>query len=108
MRLIDADALREWLKTIPLKDLSDGLGLCLVIMENDFRKAIKNMPEECIIDAEPVRHGHWITNEGFDGDEYYSCSACGCDWFCPEGTPHDNNMKYCPECGAKMDEEVSQ
>lgn len=59
MRLIDVDALRAWLKTIPLKDLSDGLGLCRVIMEDDFKRAIKNMPNALIIDAEPVRHGHW-------------------------------------------------
>lgn len=51
---IDRDALVEWLKRIPLKDLSDGLGLCRVIMEDDFKKAIKNMPKGIIADAVPV------------------------------------------------------
>ena len=40
-KYIDREALVEWLKRIPLKDLSDGLGLCRIIMEDDFKKAIK-------------------------------------------------------------------
>ena len=35
-KYIDREALVEWLKRIPLKDLSDGLGLCRVIFEDDF------------------------------------------------------------------------
>ena len=53
-KYIDREALIEWLKRIPLKDLSDGLGLCRVIMEADFKKAIKNMPKGIIVDAVPV------------------------------------------------------
>ena len=53
-KYIDREALIEWLKCIPLKDLSDGLGLCRVIMEDDFKKAIKNMPKGIIVDAVPV------------------------------------------------------
>ena len=53
-KYIDRDALVEWLKRIPLKDLSDGLGLCRIIMEDDFKKAIKNMPQSIIVDAVPV------------------------------------------------------
>ena len=44
-KYIDREALVEWLKRIPLKDLSDGRGLCRVIMEDDFKKAIKKMPK---------------------------------------------------------------
>ena len=51
---IDREALIEWLKHIPLKDLSDGLGLCRVIMEDDFKKAIKNIPKGIIVDTVPV------------------------------------------------------
>ena len=53
-KYIERDALVEWLKLIPLKDLSDGLGLCRVIMEDDFKKAIKKMPKGIIVDAVPV------------------------------------------------------
>ena len=40
-KYIDREALIDWLKRIRLIDLSDGLGLCRVIMEDDFKKAIK-------------------------------------------------------------------
>ena len=53
-KYIDREALVEWLKRIPLKDLSDGLGLCRIIMEDDFKKAIKEMPKGIIADAVPV------------------------------------------------------
>ena len=53
-KYINREALIEWLKRIPLKDLSDGLGLCRVIREDDFKKAIKKMPKGIIVDAVPV------------------------------------------------------
>ena len=53
-KYIDREALIGWLKRIPLKDLSDGLGLCRIIMEDDFKKAIKNMPKGFIVDAVSV------------------------------------------------------
>ena len=46
--------------------------------------------------------GHWIEKDGFDGDTYYDCSECGESWTTIEGTPWNNGMKYCPNCGAKM------
>ena len=53
-KYIDREALVEWLKRVPIKDLSDGLGLCRIIMEDDFKKAIKNMPKGIIVDDAPV------------------------------------------------------
>lgn len=47
--------------------------------------------------------GHWIEKDGFDGDTYYDCSECGESWTTIEGTPWNNGMKYCPNCGAKME-----
>ena len=51
---IDRGALIEWLKRIRLIDLSDGRGICRVIMEDDFKKAIKKMPKGIIADVAPV------------------------------------------------------
>lgn len=57
---------------------------------------IDNLPE---VDAEPVRHGHWIThNEGNPFEIYGKCSICG---FSQSISDH---LNYCPDCGAKMDE----
>ena len=53
-KYIDRDSLIEWLKRIRLVDLSDGLGICRVIMEDDFKKAIKKMPKGIIADVAPV------------------------------------------------------
>ena len=53
-KYIDREALIEWLKRIPLIDLSDGLRICRVIFEDDFKKAIKKMPESIIVGAVPV------------------------------------------------------
>ena len=58
-KYIDREALIEWLKRIPLIDLSDGRGLCRVIMEDDFKKAIKKMPKGIIADVEPVQE--WVS-----------------------------------------------
>ena len=54
VKYIDREALIEWLKRIRLIDLSDGRGLCRVIMEDDFKKAIKKMPKGIIADVAPV------------------------------------------------------
>ena len=104
-KYIDREALVEWLKRIPLKDLSDGRGLCRVIMEDDFKKAIKKMPKGIIVDVAPVRHGRWLRSD----DDWYSltsirCSICGEEW-CFEMIDDVTllNYKYCPNCGAKMD-----
>lgn len=64
---------------------------------------IKNAPT---LDYEPVVHAHWI--EGFDHKHLFGwcrCSACG------RGIVHDflgrfQKSRRCPNCGAKMDEEV--
>ena len=58
-------------------------------------------------DVQPVRHGRWNEEspDCLDGDSVYVCSVCGETWTLIEGTPLDNNMHYCPNCGAKMEEE---
>ena len=54
--------------------------------------------------AEPERKmGKWIEKEGYDGDVYYDCSVCGNSWTTIDGTPWDNGMNYCPNCGARME-----
>ena len=55
-KYIDLEALVDWLKHIPLKDLSDGQGLCRVIMEDDFKAAISSLPGSTFVDMVPVVH----------------------------------------------------
>ena len=105
-KYIDQEALIEWLKRIPLIDLSDGRGLCRVIFEDDFKKAIKKMPKGIISDVAPVRHGRWLTwEEQFPGSTPEKTSRLGV--FCDKCHNHaDNRTDYCPNCGAKMDEVI--
>ena len=39
-----------------------------------------------------------------DGTEecLWCCSNCHDEWLFYEGTPEENNLKYCPHCGAKV------
>lgn len=52
----------------------------------------------------PVKRGHWeeISEYGGWGDTHYRCSACGEEWYLEDGTPQQNNMNFCPMCGARM------
>ena len=56
-------------------------------------------------DAVPVVHGRWIKLEDGFGGTCYMCSRCAEEWALNDGAPTENNMYYCPQCGAKMDEE---
>ena len=106
---IEREALIEWLKRIPIIDLSDGRGLCRVIMEDDFKKAIKKMPKGIIADIAPVRRGRWLN---FYGD--FSTAECDICAEIYEVSPDEpcrkeffdafkEFYKFCPNCGAKMD-----
>ena len=96
-KYIDREALVEWLKRIPLKDLSDGRGLCRVIFEDDFKRAIKKIPKGIIVDVDPVRHGEWEIVVGSNGKEYMVCTCCRVS------QALTGVFTYCPNCGAKMD-----
>ena len=96
---IDRAALIEWLKRIRLIDLSDGRGLCRVIMEDDFKKAIKKMPKGIIADVSPVRHGRWV------GDSFCKWQCNKCHAPAPKyGYPVSEFVRssYCPNCGTDM------
>lgn len=90
---VEREALIAWLKRIQLKDLSDGRGLCRVIFEEEFKHAIRTLPDGAIADVAPVRHGHWI-----EGGDCQICSECG-EVHCWD----EYRAAYCDSCGAKMD-----
>ena len=51
----------------------------------------------------PVVHGHWIRFKEHDSCYIHMrCSACSAYWSDPS---HSDYFRYCPNCGAKMDEE---
>ena len=58
-----------------------------------FETMVREYPTEYVV---PVVHAHWV--EETTGFSLYGCSACK--------QYEDYKYKYCPNCGAKMDEEV--
>lgn len=48
------------------------------------------------------RVGTWLECEMLDGTILYQCSCCSQDWFVPD----ISLIKYCPMCGAEMEEDA--
>lgn len=93
-KYINREELVEWLKRIPLKDLSDGLGLCRVIMEEDFKRAIRTIPDGTIIDVAPVvrcKDCKWFADNN-DGN-WFGCWLFQTIQIIPEDTPKPDD--YC-------------
>lgn len=59
-------------------------------------------------DVAPVRHGRWEKRDDLFLDTLYRCSVCGEEFYLENGTPQENQYYYCPNCGAKMDEEETK
>lgn len=88
MRLIDAEILMK--KTILNPSHSPYI----------TKRDVESMPT---IDATPVKHGRWEYSENIYDESTWACSICKEPWTLIDGTPQENGMKYCPNCGAKMD-----
>lgn len=85
-----------WLK----KDIHDEYSGALY---NGCETDMELIDEISFADVVPVVHGRWVEQDDGWGETYYDCSACGESWTTVDGTPTQNNMKYCPNCGAVMD-----
>ncbi len=120
MRLIDADELRKRMYHDAFETDSDmqkwdgGCWIRYKMFENAIEDAptIEAEPNSCEYwdseshfcalrrpQADPVRRGHWLFESINQPDEYCVCSECG--------TQVDSNeaWHYCPNCGAKMEEQ---
>lgn len=91
MRPIDADDLDN----IVLQLNKEGRA----ITRNEYKMIDNIFFEFPTIEAEPVRRGRWIIEPGIG----CWCSACGFDI----GNELDfmEYVNYCPNCGARMEEE---
>lgn len=105
MRLIDADALRDALGITGTKDTCKGCQYnrrfnfaCNTDNAPSFAYVCEAIDEAPTIDAVPVKHGRWVWND-YGGFGNYHCSECGNICIC------NGDYDYCPNCGARMDEE---
>lgn len=99
MRLIDADGVMNALNVF--KDKKHG--------EPQFLYGIasaKEIVEYAItVDAEPVRHGHWIYNKDTGEIRCNLCNALvGVTMYSDDVEPIAEVENFCFNCGAKMDE----
>ena len=91
MRLIDADMLYDVVQRINKRGGS--------ITRTEYKILDRVLFEFPTIDAEPVRHGHWLFYEEPNGYYHSECSVCG-QW-CDEDVFLKDKWHYCPHCGAK-------
>ena len=97
MRPIDADALIERIKY----SFHPNERVSIETVTGCFLDETGCAPT---IDAESVQHGHWNDAEIIGVDQpTVRCSICGIR-FCDLINNHRFMYKYCPHCGAKMDE----
>lgn len=77
------------------------------VIETEFYDVMSNVADRLIavpsVDAAPVKHGKWEYSENIYDESTWVCSVCKEPWTLIDGTPQENSMKYCPNCGAKMD-----
>lgn len=71
---------------------------------NDCRRYFVQIIEsQTAADVAPVVHGRWIRFKEHDSCYVHMrCSECSAYWSDPS---HADSFRYCPNCGAKMDEE---
>ena len=93
MRLIDADAL--------INELNNSHYPGAPYIDAGVSIAIGKVCDAPTIEPQRKK-GTWIEQDDSWDGVYYECSACGEPWTLIDGTPWDNGMKFCPNCGAEM------
>ncbi len=96
-RYIDAE---KFAKRIELSPAFENAAFAGDLLQRVVLDLLDNAPTADVVE---VKHGYWIEKEEIYGDVYYTCSNCNNDWTTIDGTPQENFMTYCPNCGAKMD-----
>ena len=99
-RLIDAEAL--------LEKLSKMIDYCEKDKKVNSLTALFQVGDaimDCLtVEAKPVVHAHWL-EQIIDGSQELMCSNCG-EYALMNDEFYSEFSKYCPYCGAQMDEEA--
>lgn len=100
VRLIDANSI---LRSIDVNGSAyDGIEYQAYKAGAEYvRSMIEDAP---IIDPESLRPtAKWENEDDYYGDSIiWCCSVCKDRFILNDGTPEENNYKYCPSCGARM------
>ena len=88
-------------KELTIDGLKKLWNILLRLEREQFMDCV-NDARELLERSEPVRHGHWILPDICYED--IECSVCHVDMPLPISFDYRPMYKYCPMCGAKMDE----
>lgn len=103
-RLIDADELEKELEKMTQDFLDDKTiqGSFCAGVTVEMLEEVRKAPT---IDAVPVVHGRWIFINVTDDSSVRKDKCFNCGYIL---TSYNYNMptRYCPDCGAKMDEVI--
>jgi rubrerythrin len=89
-RLIDANALKDRISDVASSAHHDVMSVKNVLELIDTARAV---------DAVPVLHARWVQED----EDAWRCTCCGALWIFIDGGPEENDARFCPVCGAKMD-----
>ena len=94
------DELEDWYKS-----LGGTMNQRDWIIQDVILSAMDTVNEAPAVDAEPVRHGEWVSTEinHREGTQRTSCTVCGFSYY---GMAL-NHFKRCPDCGSKMKEALT-
>ena len=102
-RYVDAEELEATFRRIMDADVRYNDRAAFNEMSNALN-VLESFCKDHIRDVQEVKHGHWVKAERRGCTTYHNsyaeCSNC-------HGEPLQfcRDFKYCPHCGAKMDEE---
>ena len=101
-RYIDADLLIEFLANVRMrlpKESKDFFTRDEMLL--NFAQYVNLMATE---EVQEVQHGTWEKPTKMFPYWDWKCSVCGCEEYRQQDSNgHYREMKFCPECGAKMD-----
>ena len=93
---------REECKSCLYYEICNAIGL-VGIESAEIIKCVRYKDRSQFVE---LSHAEWVEDEDMYGDPIYRCSNCNEHFVLEEGTPTDNCYSYCPNCGAKMDEQA--
>lgn len=64
-----------------------------------YKDILNGIKEQPAADVRENVHGAWF---GDDDGSVFECNVCGLAWLLNDGTPEENEMNFCPKCGADM------